>query len=130
QLDGAEIPKMLSTLKRCDLAVGSRSMEDIPGQRIISNNFARAMLSTAAGKKLNDALCGFRAIRKQDFFSLNLQKKRYEVEAEMIIKAAKNGFNIREVPISVRYDIGSQMPVRDSLKVASYLISKAIMNKI
>ena len=130
QLDGGEIPKMLSALKRCGLAVGSRSMKDIPSQRIISNNFAKAMLSTAAGKKLNDALCGFRAIRKNDFFNLNLQKKRYEIEAEMIIKAVRKGLRIKEVPISVRYDIGSQMPVSDSLRVASYLVGKAFTKSI
>lgn len=126
QLDGGEISKMLSALKICDLAVGSRNISSIPRQRIISNSFARSVLSAAAGKKLNDALCGFRAIRKEDFFSLRLQKRRYEIEAEMIIKASRNGLKIREVPISVRYDVGSRMPVADSMKVASYLVSKAL----
>jgi len=127
QLDAREIPNMISALRKCDLAVGSRNTHDIPSQRIMSNNFARAVISAAAGRKLNDALCGFRAIRKSDFLSLGLKKYRYEIEAEMIIKAAKRGLRIKEVPISVRYDIGSQMPVKDSLKVASYILGKAIM---
>lgn len=128
QLDAGEIPKMLAALKSCELAVGSRSIKDIPPQRIISNNFAKAVVSAAAGKKLGDVLCGFRAIRKGDFFNLRLKKMRYEIEAEMIIKAAKRGLRIKEVPISVRYGIGSQMPVKDSLKVASYILGKAIIH--
>lgn len=126
QLDAREIPKMLSALKKCDLAVGSRNIKDIPIHRIASNSFAKTVISAASGRKLNDVLCGFRAIRKGDFLKLNLQKRRYEVEAEMIIKAARGGLIIKEVPISVRYDIGSQMPVKDSLKVASYIIGKAV----
>ncbi|MBS3051464.1 MAG: glycosyltransferase family 2 protein [Candidatus Aenigmarchaeota archaeon] len=129
QLDAREIPRMLSALRVCDLAVGSRNIKDIPAQRIVSNNFAKAVISSAAGRKLNDVLCGFRAIRKGDFFNLNLQKKRYEVEAEMIIKAARSGLRIKEVPISVRYDIGSQMPVKDSLKVASYMLCSLLNRK-
>lgn len=127
QLDPREITKMLLALSKCDLAVGSRNPQDIPAQRVVSNNFAKTIISAAAGRKLNDALCGFRAIRKPDFFRLNLKKMRYEIEAEMIIKAARGGMRIKEVPISVRYDIGSQMPIRDSLKVASYILGKAII---
>ena len=124
QLDAGEIPKMLSALRNCDLAVGTRSMEDIPVQRKISNSFAKFIMSKAAGKKLGDVLCGFRAIRKKDFIGLELTKKRYEIEAEMIIKAVKSNMKIKEVPVSVRYGIGSSIPVKDSLKVTSYLLNE------
>lgn len=128
QLDAGEIPKMLSTLRKCDLAVGTRNMNQIPAQRKISNSFARLVMSRAAGKKLGDVLCGFRAVRRSDFTGLNLVKKRYEIEAEMIIKAVKNNLKIKEVPVSVRYGIGSSMPVTDSMKVTSYILSQAFHN--
>lgn len=128
QLNAAEIPNMLSALKKCDLAVGTRDMSGLPAQRKISNNFARFIMSKAAGKKMGDVLCGFRAIRKNDFLNLNLIKIRYEIEAEMIIKAVKNGLRIKEVPVTVRYGIGSSMPIKDSLKVTSYLLNEARKN--
>ena len=128
QLDAKEIPLLLRALRNCDLAVGTRSIEDIPVQRRISNNFAKAVLSKAAGKRLGDVLCGFRAIRKGNFLSLHLKKKRYEIETEMIIKAVRRGLKIKEVPISVRYGIGSSMPFADSMKVASYLIGEAMQS--
>ena len=126
QLDAGEIPKMLSALRKCDLAVGTRNMNGIPVQRRVSNNFAKLLMSRAAGRKMGDVLCGFRAIRRSDFSSLGLVKKRYEIEAEMIIKAVKNGLQIREVPISVRYGIGSSMPVKDSFSVTSYILSSIL----
>ena len=127
QLDAGEIPKMLSTLKKCGLAVGVRDINDIPSQRKISNIFAKFVMSRAAGKKLGDVLCGFRAIKKEDFLNLNLRKKRYEIEAEMIINAVKNNLKIKEVPVSVCYGIGSSMPLNDSLKVTSYILGKALL---
>ncbi len=130
QLDAGEIPKMLSTLKTCDLAVGTRNMMDVPVQRKISNSFAKLVMSSATGKKMGDVLCGFRAIKKTNFMKLNLTKKRYEIEAEMIMKAVKNGMKIKQVPVSVRYGIGSSMPVKDSLKVTSYIVNEAIRRNL
>ena len=126
QLDAGDIPKMISALKTCGLAVGTRNINDIPSQRKISNNFAKVMVSKASGKKLGDVLCGFRAIRKKDFIGLNLMKKRYEIEAEMIIKAVRSGMKIKEVPVKVKYGIGSSIPIKDSLKVTSYIINEAV----
>ena len=130
QLDAREIPKMLSALNRCDLAVGVRNISGIPPQRRLSNSFAKKVLSAAAGKNLGDVLCGFRAIRKDDFLELKLKKKRYEIEAEMIIKAVKNNLRIKEVPVKVWYGIGSSMPVKDSIKVASYIVLQGIKKNI
>ena len=126
QLDAKQIPSLLATLKSCDIAVGVRNMDDIPIQRKFSNKFARSIVSAAAGKKLGDVLCGFRAIRKNDLFNLQLKKGRYEFEAEMIIKAVRKGMTIKEVPVSVRYGIGSSMPITESAKVTSYVMGAAL----
>ncbi len=126
QLDAGEIPGLLSALRKCDLAVGTRKIGDIPSQRKISNSFAKFMVSRAAGKKLGDVLCGFRAMRKEDFMKLRLIKRRYEIEAEMIIKAVRNGMKIKEVPVSVLYGVGSSMPVKDSIRVTSYIMREAV----
>ncbi|HLD38748.1 MAG TPA: glycosyltransferase family 2 protein [archaeon] len=126
QLDAKQIPSLLATLKSCDIAVGVRNLNDIPIQRKFSNKFARSVVSAAAGKKLGDVLCGFRAIRKNDLFNLQLKKGRYEFEAEMIIKAVRKGLKIKEVPVSVRYGIGSSMPVTESAKVTSYVLGAAL----
>ena len=126
QLDAREILSLLAALKSCDIAVGVRNLNDIPIQRKFSNKFARSMVSAAAGKRLGDVLCGFRAIRKKDLFGLELKKRRYEFEAEMIIKAVQKGLKIKEVPVTVRYGIGSSMPITESAKVTSYVLGAAL----
>lgn len=129
QLDAGEIPNLLQHLKHHNLVIGSRNVSSIPFQRKLSNSFARRVLSAAAGRNFTDALCGFRAIRKSDLFSLGLKKRRYEIESEMIIKAVRNNMKIKEVHVTVKYGIGSSMPVADSLKVASYLLNELAVRK-
>ena len=126
QLDAKEIPSLLEHLANNDVVVGTRDDGDIPLQRQISNKFAKTVVSAAAGKKLGDVLCGFRAIRKKDFFDLDLKKRRYEFDSEMIIKAARRKYKIKEVPVTVKYGIGSAMPPQESAKVAAYILTQLV----
>ncbi len=126
QLEGREIPKVLEHLKTHRLVAGTRNDKAIPIQRRLSNRFAKRVVSVAAGKNLGDVLCGFRAIRKRDFLSLKLRKHRYEFDSEMIIKACRMRYKIKEVPVTVRYGIGSSMPPHESAKVAAYLLGQVI----
>ena len=45
-------------------------------------------------------------------------------EAEMIIKAARNKLIIKEVPVKVRYGLGSSMPIIESAKVAMFILTQ------
>ncbi len=126
QHDASEIPKLLENLRSKDLVMGRRNTGSIPIQRRFSNNFAKSIVSLTAGKKIGDALCGFRAIRKKDFLSLNLKKDRYEFDSEMIITAARKNYRIVEVPVTVRYGIGSSIPAHESAKVAAYILGELL----
>jgi glycosyltransferase involved in cell wall biosynthesis len=126
QLDAREIPSLLRHLDEHDMVVGTRNNREIPVQRRVSNGFARVVVSAAAGKKCGDVLCGFRAIRKKHFFHLDLRKRRYEFDSEMIIKALRKSYKIKEVPVTVKYGIGSSMPPRESAKVAGYILTQLV----
>lgn len=126
QLDAREIPSLLAHLNKNDIVVGTRRQSNIPIQRRVSNKFAKTVVSAAAGMKVGDVLCGFRAIRKKHFFRLGLKKRRYEFDSEMIIKAARRNYRIKEVPVSVRYDVGSAMPPHESAKVAAYILTQLV----
>ena len=125
QLNPAEIPRFVKALQGSDIAIGRRDMKAVPWQRRISNAFARKMIKMAAGMHFNDAVCGFRAAKRKKLLMLGLKKKRYEFESEMLLRAAKLRMKIAEVPVSVRYH-GSGMPVRESVKVALFLIREAL----
>src|SRR3989338_5584956 len=89
QLDISEIPNFEATLKHADIVIGQRCMEDIPIQRRLSNMFARWMIAIITGRKYDDVLCGFRAVRKSAFQKLELKKGHYYFESEMLIEASR-----------------------------------------
>jgi glycosyltransferase involved in cell wall biosynthesis len=122
QLSAKHIPEFLKALRNSDLVVGKRNMGSVPVQRRLSNKFAKTMINKITKSAVDDGLCGLRAIRKKDFFSLDLKKDRYEFESEMLIKGAKRGLRIKSVTVSVRYDNFRGMPPVQSLKVTAYLI--------
>jgi glycosyltransferase involved in cell wall biosynthesis len=121
QLQPEEIPLFVKALEGCDLAVGVREMKNIPIQRRISNSIAKKLVGGTS-----DALCGFRAIRKKALMEMNIQSRRYEFEAEMVINARKMGLKIREVPVSVSYDSYKGMGFGDSLRVLLFILKKRL----
>jgi glycosyltransferase involved in cell wall biosynthesis len=121
-----EIPRLAEKLGECDIVIGSRDWGAVPVQRRLSNSFSRRVLNSAAKSKYRDVLCGFRAVRKGPFMRLGLEKDRYEFEAEMLIKAARKGLRVCEIPVKVRYLDYPGMPLTQSLKLAFYIIGQRI----
>jgi glycosyltransferase involved in cell wall biosynthesis len=122
-----EIPKLAERLDECDIVLGARVSREIPIQRRISNSFARRMLNSIAKSKHRDVLCGFRAVKKESFRKLGLEKNRYEFESEMLIKAARMRMRICEVPVRVRYFQGYPgIPASQSIRLALYLIRQKL----
>ncbi|HID20092.1 MAG TPA: S-layer glycoprotein N-glycosyltransferase AglJ [Methanophagales archaeon] len=54
------------------------------------------------GVRLSDILSGYRALTRYGVERMNLQRKGFEIEAEMAIESVKKGIRIKEVPI--RYE--------------------------
>lgn len=128
QLSPGDIPSFLNALKNCELVIGRRAMQRVPLQRRLANSFARFMIRKITKSDLGDCLCGLRAIRKKDFLKLDLKKDRYEIESEMLIKAARRKFRIKDMPVTVRYRDYKGMPVLQSLRVTFYLIKQMILS--
>ncbi len=126
QLNALEIPRFLTELKKNDLVIGKRDLKNIPLQRRLSNSFAKRVISKSVGRKFNDVMCGFRAINKEDFSELKLKNKRYEFEVEMLVKAVRNRLKIKEMPVTVKYGIGSSMPIWESIKVGGYILESVV----
>ena len=128
QFDPMQIPQFVGMLRENDMVIGVRNYKDIPMARKISNKFARTVVNKATGRNFTDVLCGFRAIRKDALLKLGLREDRYEIESEMIIKAAKKKLRISELPVSVRYN-GGGMSVMDSLRVSAYQLKHLLRKK-
>ncbi|MBI4170149.1 MAG: glycosyltransferase family 2 protein [Candidatus Aenigmarchaeota archaeon] len=121
QLSPEEIPKFVSALDICELAIGVRDMKAIPLQRRLANILARKMVSHGS-QQLHDVLCGFRAVRKSALKKMSLKQRRYEFESEMLLAALKNHMKIKEVSVTVSYESYKGMSVIDSLRVLLYIL--------
>jgi hypothetical protein len=88
-----------------DLVLGSRFRGRIlPGampwsHRLLGNPVLTWMLRLMFGSSVSDAHCGFRAVRRDVIGPLRLSATGMEFASEMVIKAAKRGLRVAEVPI-------------------------------
>jgi len=95
-----------------DMVLGSRFRGRIARgampwkHRWIGNPVLTAVLNVFFGVRVSDAHCGLRAIRRSVLTQLRLQATGMEFASEMILKAAKRGLRVEDVPIEDRPRIG------------------------
>jgi glycosyltransferase involved in cell wall biosynthesis len=102
----AELPRLLLPIlqDRADLVLGSRWLGHIapgamPPQQRFGNWLAARLMSTLYHIRVSD-LGPYRAIRLPLLLSLDMQEMTYGYPTEMMVKAAKRGERIVEVPVS------------------------------
>lgn len=122
-----ELENFIRAAEKGDAAIilGNR-MEDPKGMPLIrrlTNWFMSSLISTITGQRLPDTQCGFRLIRTEVLRSVPLTTDKYEIESEVLIKAAKAGFKIRSIPIrSIYRGEKSQIrPLKDTLRFVSFI---------
>jgi hypothetical protein len=111
--DLAALPEMVGRLRNgADLVLGTRFKGRIlPGampwtNRFIGNPMLTGMLNVLFRAGVSDAHCGLRALRRSAVARLGLSATGMEFASEMVIKAAKRGLRIEEVPITYRPRVG------------------------
>ena len=76
----------------------------MPFPRIISNSTTSLILSIICDQKIEDSQCGFRFIHREALGKLSLQENGFQLESEMIIKAAKHNIAIDFIKIPTIYN--------------------------
>jgi hypothetical protein len=111
--DLSALPAMIERLRGgADVVLGTRFKGEIlPGampwtNRYIGNPILTGMLNVIFGARVSDAHCGLRALRRDAVPRLGLSATGMEFASEMVIKAAKQGLSIDEVPITYRPRVG------------------------
>jgi len=102
-----EIIKLVEPIAKgeADMVIGARRIQEVgkrPWVRRLSNVITTRLIRLKLRTYVYDTQSGFRAYRRE--FLPEIESDRYEVETEMLIKAAKMGARIREVPVSMIYD--------------------------
>lgn len=110
--DPAEMARVLEPLLegRADLVLGSRLSGDLeagalsPHQRL-GNRVVTLLLWLLYGLRLTD-IGPFRAIRAEVLRGLGMEQKTHGWPVEMIVKAARRGYRMVEVPVRCRRRVG------------------------
>jgi len=107
-----ELASVLDPVVRgeADLVIGSRLLGRreagaMPPHAILGNWLAARLVRLLYGVRITD-LGSFRAIPRSALLALGMRERTYGWPVEMIVKAARRGYRIREVPVTHRKRIG------------------------
>lgn len=105
QHDPAFAPAILSALDVSHIAIGTRDLsgQQVPRHRRIANMMSSAATRIVSGGAVRDSQSGYRAIRREVLEEVHANGDRYEFETDFVIRAARAGFSITNVPISTIY---------------------------
>jgi glycosyltransferase involved in cell wall biosynthesis len=109
--DPAELSRVLSPVLagEADLVLGTRVGKAARGaltlQQRVGNRVVTALVRALYGVRLTD-IGPFRAIRTRALLELGMEHKTYGWPVEMVVKAARCGYRILEVPVSCRQRLG------------------------
>ena len=103
-------------IKKYDIIIGSRYVEkikhDIPLKRKIASWGYRTLVKTLFRIKQNDIQAGIKLIRRNIFKKISFPLERgYIWDAELLYKANKKGFKIKEVPVYLK-QVDNQLRIR------------------
>jgi len=139
--DGADDPRHLPALVRpiledtADLVLGSRLAGVIlpgamPWHQRLGNWLAARLIRRLYGQPLSD-LGPFRAVRRPKLLQLNLTEMTYGWPTEMIVRAARQGWRLCEIPVGYRPRQGGQSKISGTLRgsvLATYFILRTILH--
>jgi len=121
-----ELPRLLAPILRnkADLVIGSRYLSQKPvatkklndaGVRLF--NFLIKILTRV---EVSDSQSGYRVMKSAVLRNMRLKSTGYEIESEMLVKTALQGFRVIEVPISFEqrtYGTSRLDPIVDGFKI-------------
>jgi glycosyltransferase involved in cell wall biosynthesis len=134
--DGAQMQALVGPIEHgeADLVLGSRVLGPaargvlLVHQRL-GNVLTTALVRLLYGQRVTD-LPPFKAIRRPVLIELGMREMTYGWTVEMIVKCARRGYRIVEVPLAARSRIGGRSKVSGTVKgtilAAYYLLSTTI----
>lgn len=135
QHDAADLEQFiqLAERERPGVIVGDRMAkpDGMPCIRYLTNRLMSAIISMACGQKIPDTQCGYRYIDARALKNISLNCDDFEIETEMLMKAAKRGYRICCVPIKTIYqDEESKInPLKDTVRFFVYFIKELCSSK-
>ncbi len=131
----SDIPRLLRHAGARTLVLGSRVHDTarMPRVRRIANRIAGFFISWAAGRRIGDTQCGLRVYPTDLPAALDLPARRFGrvFESEVLIEAARRGWEIVEVPVPAVYPArgarhSHYRPAVDTLAIAGMVTGKLL----
>ncbi len=96
--------------------------QGMPPVRRMTNRFMSWLISLACKQKVPDTQCGYRLISCEILKAIQISSSDYEIETEVLMKAAKKGFKIYSVPIKTIYrnEKSKVHPIVDTVRFFNY----------
>ena len=133
--DPCQIPDLLSPILagRADMVLGSRLAGEIasgamPWHQQMGNQFAAWLIRRLYGLALTD-LSPFRAVGRELLQGLAMEEMTYGWPTEMIVKAARRGWRVVEMPAHYRPRFGGRSKISGTARgtvLATYHILRTI----
>lgn len=120
-----QIPKLLLEFINnpdIDAVFGSRFLKENPNiykRYLWGNKFITFLINLFYSSKYTDSYTCYKLIKSNVLKKLNLESKRFEVEAEISIKLAKMRYKIKELPIDYNprtLQQGKKIGFKDAIK--------------
>ena len=101
-----ELPLLLAPILRdqADFVIGSRFLNEKPSSarklNAIGVRLFNALIKVFTRTGVSDSQSGYRVMKSEIVKASKLVSGGYEIESEMLVKTARRGFRVKEVPIS------------------------------
>jgi glycosyltransferase involved in cell wall biosynthesis len=133
QHDPTDIPRFIehAQRERADLVIGVRDVRAMPPKSKVGNYFSRFLFFLGTGRHLADTQCGFRLHSRALLDALigEVAWRRYETEAEILVKAVTRGYTVTPLEIpTIYFDQNRRShfdPLWDSVRVIGVLSRSA-----
>ena len=132
QHDPKAVRRLLKALDGADLVIGRREHVDIPLHKRFGN-FALDWITYMFSRVLTDSQSGSRAFNRRALETVRIYSNRYEVSSEIILRAAKHGLRIREVPVKcfyTRYTKARGTTIVSGLRIFMGLVKLSLLEKV
>jgi len=128
--DPRDVTKLLQPIERgiAEHVIGNR-LENFEGGaftqlNLIGNKIFNTLFRFMYGVEVHDLLTGYRALTRELYKSVELEKHGFEIETELTVETIAKGFRIAEVPINYyrRKGKANLHPIKDGWRIGKTII--------
>lgn len=128
--DPNDIEKMLQPIERgiAEHVIGNRLVNFEKGAftrlNLLGNKIFNWLFRLIYGVEIHDLLTGYRALTRELYKSVELEKHGFEIETELTVETIAKGFHLAEVPINYykRKGKANLRPIKDGWRIGKTII--------